>query len=123
MNLDFWTDQTSVLLTSFWGWSPETWGTLSFSSEGRRDNLAKSLSDPFTAVIYVTSNKSTIDRTMKNMVVGFYLVSHEKRIEIHLPIPFTTNATHRVGVMGSEPFARLLICQNTESASMTLILH
>lgn len=78
MNLDFWTDQTSVLLTSFWGWSPETWGTLSFSSEGRRDNLAKSLSDPFTAVIYVTSNKSTIDRTMKNMVAGFYLVSHEK---------------------------------------------
>jgi hypothetical protein len=77
-NFPFWTDQTSVLLTSFWGWSPETWGTLSFSSKGRRDNLAKSLSDPFIVVIYVTSNKSTIDRTLKNMVAGFYLVSHEK---------------------------------------------
>ena len=88
MELPFWTDQTSVLLTSFWGFTPDTWGTVSFTNKARRDNLLRELSDPFITVIYVTSNKSYIDRNLKNKVAGFYLVSHEigDRDELTHPI-------------------------------------
>ena len=76
----FWTDQTSVIFTSFWGWTPETWGTVGFTGDRgqtRRANLLKELSDPFICVCYVTSNKTYIDPKLKGMIAGFYLVSHE----------------------------------------------
>jgi hypothetical protein len=75
--LDFWTDQTSVLLTSYWGWDPETWGTVGFTQEGRRNTLLRQLSDPFITVAYVTSNRNFIDPDLKGMVAGFYLITHE----------------------------------------------
>ena len=56
---NFWTDETSVLFTSFWGWTPETWGTVGWSNnEGRthRDKLLNELSNPFITVCYVTGN-------------------------------------------------------------------
>jgi hypothetical protein len=75
-----WTDDRSVFFTSFWGWSPETWGTVGFSNEAgktRRSNLLRKLTDPFICVCYVTSNKSYIDPKLKGMIAGFYIVSHE----------------------------------------------
>ncbi|WP_289036644.1 hypothetical protein [uncultured Roseibium sp.] len=75
-----WTDDTSVLFTSFWGWTPETWGTVGWSGDRgftRRANLLKELSDPFICVCYVTSNKTETDPDLKGMIGGFYLVSHE----------------------------------------------
>ncbi|QRZ15584.1 hypothetical protein JWJ88_14725 [Paracoccus methylovorus] len=77
---DFWTDETSVLFTSFWGWTPETWGTVGWSGDRgktRRANLLKGLTDPFITVCYVTSNKTYIDPKLKGMIAGFMLVTHE----------------------------------------------
>jgi hypothetical protein len=76
----FWTDQTSVLFTSFWGWSPETWGTVGWTGDRgrtRRGNLLARLTDPFITVVYVTGNKSYIERDLRGKTAGFYLVSHE----------------------------------------------
>lgn len=76
-----WTDDHSVLFTSFWGWTPETWGTIGWSGERgktRRENLLTELTDPFICVCYVTSNKTYIDPDLKGMIAGFYLVSHER---------------------------------------------
>lgn len=75
--VSFWPDDIDVLLTSFWGWSPETWGAVGFTSEGRRRNLLNTLSNPFITVCYVTSNKNFIDSDIKGKIAGFYLVSHE----------------------------------------------
>jgi hypothetical protein len=78
--IDFWTDETSVLFTSFWGWSPETWGTVGWSGDRgktRRTNLLKQLTDPFITVCYVTSNKTNTDPKLKGMIAGFMLVTHE----------------------------------------------
>jgi hypothetical protein len=73
----FWADETSVFFTSFWGWSPDKWGTIGWTGKKgltRRTNLLNQLSDPFIAVIYVTKWAGT-DQDGK--IVGFYLVSHE----------------------------------------------
>ena len=78
--IDFWTDDTSVLFTSFWGWTPETWGTVGWSGDRgltRRANLLAQLTDPFVTVCYVTSNKSYIDPALKGMIAGFMLVTHQ----------------------------------------------
>ena len=79
---DFWTSETSVFFTSFWGWSPETWATVGWSNEkglSRRDNLLKDLSDPFIAVCYVTKSggPNSIDPDLRGRLAGYYLVSHE----------------------------------------------
>ncbi len=78
---DCWQDDTSVLFTSFWGWSPETWGTtIGWSGERgltRRANVLDQLNDPFITVCYVTSNKTYIDPELKGKIAGYYLVSHQ----------------------------------------------
>ena len=91
-----WTDEISVFFTSFWGWAPETWGTVGFSGgrgQTRRAKLLRQLSDPFICVAYVTSNKSYIDPALKGMIAGFYLVSHEmgERDEFTHPIHHSDN--------------------------------
>lgn len=76
---DFWTDDISVLFTSFWGWTPETWGTLGWTGDRgrtRRANLLRKLTDPFITVCYATSNKPWIDPDLKGKIAGFLLVSH-----------------------------------------------
>lgn len=73
-----WDGQTSVLLTSYWGWSPESWGMVSFANSARRENLLKELTDPFVALIYVTKGSSGPSKSLRGKVVGFYLVSHQK---------------------------------------------
>ena len=78
--LDLWDQGYSVLFTSFWGWSPETWGTVGWTGDrglARRRNLLAQLTDPFITVCYVTSNKSYIDPDLKGKIAGFYLVRHE----------------------------------------------
>lgn len=78
--MDFWSDETSVLFTSFLGWSPETWGTVGWSGDRgktRRANLLKGLTDPFITVCYGTSNKTYIDPELKGMIAGFMLVTHQ----------------------------------------------
>lgn len=77
---EVWTDATSVLFTSFWGWSPETWGTVGWSGDRgltRRANLMAQLSNPFITVCYVTSNQTDTDPDLKGKIAGFYLVSHD----------------------------------------------
>jgi len=77
---EVWTDASSVLFTSFWGWTPETWGAVGWTGtrgRTRRDNLLSRLSDPFICVCYVTGNRPDIDPDLKGMIGGFYLVSHE----------------------------------------------
>lgn len=78
---DFWADGTSVIFTSFWGWSPETWAAVGWSNEeGRayRDGLRSKLTDPFITVVYVTRDPQRRDLSLVGKIVGFYLVSHEK---------------------------------------------
>lgn len=76
---DFWTSETSVFFTSFWGWTPETWGTVGWTGQrgkGRRKNLLAKLTDPFIAVIYVTGDQDN-DAELRGRIAGFYLMSHE----------------------------------------------
>jgi len=77
---DVWDREYDVLLTSFWGWTPDTWGTVGWSGDrglARRRNLLAQLTDPFITVCYVTSNKSHVERDLKGKIAGFYVVSHE----------------------------------------------
>lgn len=71
-----WNDNTDWMITSFWGWSPESWGTVSFTNEARRDNLIEELTDPFITVIYVTLNAPNADDDLRGKIVGFYVTSH-----------------------------------------------
>lgn len=78
---EFWTDDTSVLFTSFWGWRPEEWATVGWSkARGRtyRDNVLKRLTDPFITVVYVTRDPDGYDLDLVGKAAGFYLMSHEK---------------------------------------------
>ena len=77
---EIWGKGYSVLLTSFWGWNPETWGTVGWTGQRgltRRTNLLKTLTDPFITVCYITGNKSYNDPALKGKVAGFYLVGHQ----------------------------------------------
>mgnify|MGYP001436922729 CR=1 FL=1 len=70
----------SVLFTSFWGWSPETWGAVGWTKEigrGRRDNLLREVTDPFIVACYVTLSAPDADEHERGKLTGFYLVSHE----------------------------------------------
>lgn len=73
---DIWSGRT-VLLTSMWDWTPETWGTVGFTREGRRANVLRLVSDPFIAVCTITSGKSLFDSNLRGQVAGFYLLNHE----------------------------------------------
>ena len=69
-----WDLSSQVLLKYFWGWTPETWATLSFTSEGRRRTIVRDSPDPFIAAICVSADAP--DRGLAGRVAGFYLVSH-----------------------------------------------
>lgn len=77
---DVWDRGYSVLFTSYWGWTPETWGAVGWTGDQgltRRTNLLEKLTDPFITVSYVTGNKSYIDPDLKGKIAGFFLVSHQ----------------------------------------------
>lgn len=65
----------SIWLTSFWGYSPETWGCVGFTKEGRPHNIKKETTNPFIMAIYVTSSAPG-NSTYKGKLVGFYELSH-----------------------------------------------
>lgn len=72
-------DNKSVYITSFWGWSPETWGCIGFTGkngEGRRKTLLKSTTDPFLMCVYVTDGADPDFKHLWGKVAGFYEVSH-----------------------------------------------
>lgn len=78
---DFWTNDTSVLFTSFWGWRPNEWAAVGWSrpqGRTRRDKLLSKLTDPFITVVYVTKDPDGYDLDLVGTVAGFYLMSHEK---------------------------------------------
>lgn len=96
VDLHIWNRGYSVLLTSFWGWAPETWGAIGWTGNKgrtRRSNLLKKLTDPLVAVIYVTENKSEIDPDLEGKFAGFYLISRETgdRDEFLDPVHQTLN--------------------------------
>jgi hypothetical protein len=76
MSNSIWDDIPSVWLTSFWGWSPETWGKVGFTAPGRRDTVVRETSDPFIMVVYVTKQAPNDDPDIRGKVAGFYIVSH-----------------------------------------------
>lgn len=73
-----WDGEVSVLLTSFWGWAPESWGMVSFAWDGRRNTVISETTDPFIALIYITKNAPIEDKSLRGKVMGFYLCSHSK---------------------------------------------
>ncbi len=77
---DLWERGYSVLFTTFWDWTPETWAAVGWSNDrgrSRRDSLLKQLTDPFITVCAVTKTKSTAGEMMRGKVVGCYLTSHQ----------------------------------------------
>ncbi|WP_417308038.1 hypothetical protein [Devosia sp.] len=87
----------SILFTSYWGWSPETWGTVGWTGKRgltRRANLLEQLTDPFITVCYLTSNQTYEDPSVKGMIAGYYVVSHETgdRDEFTHPIHYRRDA-------------------------------
>lgn len=69
-------NNASVWITSFWGFSPETWGCVGFTSEARPHSIIKETTDPFLMVIYVTETAPG-HSPLKGKVAGFYELSHE----------------------------------------------
>lgn len=77
---DFWTDDTSVFFTSFWGWTPETWGTVGWTGDkglAHRTKLLGKLTDPFICAIYVTREPTRTAPELEGKIAGFYLMSHQ----------------------------------------------
>jgi hypothetical protein len=72
---------TEARITSFWGWSPQTWGCVGFTQEGRRNTIVSETTDPFVMVVYVTDNAGEPEddgADYRGQVGGFYVVSHEE---------------------------------------------
>lgn len=66
-------------ITSFWGWTPESWGCVGFTEAGRRDTIISESTDPFIMVVYVTKNAGEPrgDIDYRGYVAGFYELTHE----------------------------------------------
>lgn len=82
-----------VWITSFWGWSPETWGCVGFTSKARPHNIIKKTTDPFIMVIYVTETAPG-DSTLKGKVAGYYELSHEIGLKEDFISADQLNAAH-----------------------------
>ena len=83
----------SVWITSFWGWSPETWGCVGFTNEARPYNIIKKTSDPFLMLIYVTETAPG-NTQFKGKVVGYYELSHEVGLKEEFISENQMNAAH-----------------------------
>lgn len=75
--LSIW-DNKSVYITSFWGWTPETWGTVGFTVATRLKNVVAATTNPFLMVVYVTKHYPDSPEFLRGKVVGFYEVTHEE---------------------------------------------
>ena len=63
-------------LTSFWGFSPETWGCIGFDDEAKRQKFINSTKPGVLVAIYVTKDRDP--DYMGGKLVGIYEVSHQK---------------------------------------------
>lgn len=77
MTDSIWNNGYSVHLTSFWGWTPEEWGTVGYTLPGRRETVLRETTDPFIMVVYVTRSAPGASDDLRGKIAGFYLVSHE----------------------------------------------
>lgn len=80
----------SVWITSFWGWSPDSWGCVGFTNQQRPHNIAKLTSNPFVMLIYVTPTAPG-NSPYKGKVTGFYELSHEIKDKSELIDSFQLN--------------------------------
>lgn len=65
-----------IWLTSFWGYSPESWGCLSFTEKWMRDKFVESTNPGVIVAIYVTGHRQA-DPKLRDRLVGFYEVTHQ----------------------------------------------
>ncbi len=65
----------SIWLTSFWQFTPESWGSIGFATEAKRNYFIKRTKPGVIVVIYVTKGKG-LERE-RGKVVGFLEVSHQ----------------------------------------------
>lgn len=64
----------NVLLTNFYGFTPETWGFLGFTNEGQRTNFIKKTKPGVLVVVY--GHKTLAPKAQRGMVIGVQQVSH-----------------------------------------------
>ncbi|KPF78323.1 hypothetical protein IP88_03970 [alpha proteobacterium AAP81b] len=67
-------DPPNVWLTSFYGFSPETWGFLGFSNDGQRKHFVRETQPGALVVIY--GHKTRAPFAQRGMVIGIQQVSH-----------------------------------------------
>jgi hypothetical protein len=74
--IDYEVERSGIWLTSFWGWSPNDWGCLSFSREWMRDRFIQHTEPGVIVAIYVAGSRQSPAK-LRNRLVGFYEVTHE----------------------------------------------
>lgn len=67
-------DGRGIWLTSFWGFNPDSWGCIGFSSEPKLNYFLKRTKPGVIVAIYVTKGKGRLEERGK--VIGFLEVSH-----------------------------------------------
>lgn len=67
-------DPPNVWLTSFYGFSPETWGFLGFSNDGQRGRFIRETRPGALVVIY--GHKTRAPTNQQGMVIGVQQVTH-----------------------------------------------
>jgi len=71
-------DPPNVWLTSFWAWSPKTWGCVGFSDIGRQRTMLREMEEGALWVIYVTKNApAPTPKELKGKIIGIYQLSLE----------------------------------------------
>lgn len=76
---DFWSGRYKVLLTSFWGWEPESWASVGFTKRGRRNTIVEDAEgEPFITLVYVTHQTRWGMPSLSRKLAGFYLTSLDK---------------------------------------------
>jgi hypothetical protein len=69
-------DGRDIWLTSFWGFAPESWGCIGFTTTAMRDSFIKRTKPGVIVAIYVTKGKGP--EQDRGKVLGFLEVSHQQ---------------------------------------------
>lgn len=70
------TRERSLWLTSFWGFSPESWGCIGFTEEWMRERFLEQAVESILVAIYVTKGLGPVE--MRGRVIGLYEISRQK---------------------------------------------
>ncbi|WP_421852648.1 hypothetical protein [Novosphingobium sp.] len=65
-----------VVLTAYWGFTPEDWPCLTFTDEGRLRTILAETQPGFLGVVY-GNNTASVPKEMRGRVVGIYQLSHQ----------------------------------------------